>query len=266
MERRPGVIDVSPYPMQPWLDAFEGGWAVVVHTQGNRELAEALASESAELAWSLRDEFWRSDRVPAAQAVRQAVAAERGLVILSDTGDSVYGGAPGESTCILRELLTQQVPGVALVPLVDAAAVEAALAAGVGAHLSIDLGGRVDRVFSQPVRVTARVAATSRGACVELPDRGACDLGRTALLEVGQVKIVVLDSRSFAINHPILYTHLGQDIDSARIVVVKTASNFQFFSRWRPGLIRVDSPGVTQSDLTAFDWQRLPRPTWPIFK
>ena len=26
MECRPGVLDVSPYPMQPWLDVAEGGW------------------------------------------------------------------------------------------------------------------------------------------------------------------------------------------------------------------------------------------------
>ena len=28
-------------------------------------------------------------------------------MILSDTGDSVYGGAPGDSTWLLRELLVQ---------------------------------------------------------------------------------------------------------------------------------------------------------------
>ena len=32
MEQRESVIDVSPYPMQPWLDVAEGGWSVVVHT------------------------------------------------------------------------------------------------------------------------------------------------------------------------------------------------------------------------------------------
>ena len=50
----------------------------------------------------------------------------------------------------------------------------------------------------------------------------------------------------------------------AKIVVLKTASNFQFFARWRRELIRVDSPGTTQSDLTAFAWRRLPRPIYPL--
>src|SRR5439155_548543 len=125
---------------------------------------------------------WASDRVAPADAVGQAVAADKKLIILSDTGDSVYGGAPGDSTCILRQLLEQQVPCITLVPIVDAEVVDAALSAGVGAHITVDLGGKVDRVFSRPVRVTGRVAAVSRGVTLELPDRGVCDLGRTALL------------------------------------------------------------------------------------
>jgi microcystin degradation protein MlrC len=235
-----------------------------VHTENNNRLAQELAAESACQAWGLREQFWKSDRVAAAEAVRQVVAAASGLVILSDTGDSVYGGAPGDSTCILQQLLEQQVPCIALVPVVDAEVVDKAMSAGVGSRLTVDLGGKVDGIFSQPVRVTARIAAISQGITCELPDRGVCDIGRTALLEVGQIRIVVLDQRSFAINHPVLYTHLGLEIADARIVVLKTASNFQFFSRWRTGLIRVDSPGMTQSDLTAFEWKRIPRPMYPL--
>jgi microcystin degradation protein MlrC len=264
MEQRPGVVDVSPYPMQPWLDVAEGGWAVVVHTNNDPALAESLAAECARKAWDLRKAFWVSDRVAPAEAVRRAVAADSGLIVLSDTGDSVYGGAPGDSTCLLRELLAQQVPSVALLPLVDPEAVECARSAGIGAQIALDLGGKVDHVFSQPVPVTARVAALSQGVTLELPDRGPCDLGRTALLEVGRIRIVVLDQRTFAINHPVLYAHLGLEVADAKMVVLKTASNFQFFERWRKGLVRVDSPGMTQSDLTAFSWQRIPRPIYPL--
>ncbi len=264
MERRKGVIDVSPYPMQPWLDVAEGGWSVLVHTDKEEELAESLADEMADKAWELREQFWESERVGPSDAVSQAVRADSGLIVLADTGDSVYGGAPGDSTVILRELLAQKVPCPAFVPVIDPESLEAALAAGVGAEITIDLGGKVDHIFSRPVNVIARVAATSNGITVNLADRGICDLRRTALLEVGQVRIVVLDHRSFAINHPVLYTHLGLDISHARIVVVKTASNFQFFRRWCKGLIRVDSPGMTQSDLTAFEWKRIPRPIYPL--
>lgn len=264
LEQRPGVLDVSPYPMQPWLDVAEGGWSVVVHTDNAPELADSLAIEMAQKAWTIREPMWSAKRVAPADAVRQADAAERGLILLSDTGDSVYGGAPGDNTCILKALLDYSPNGVALVPMVDPIALKAAITAGVGATITVDLGGKVDREFCQPVRVTAHVAATSKGFVVDLHDRGICDLQETALLEVGSLRIVLLCHRSFAVNHPVLYSHLGVDIADAKMVVLKTASNFQFFSRWRQGLIRVDSPGTTQSDLTAFKWKRIPRPTYPL--
>lgn len=264
LERRPGVLDVSPYPMQPWLDALEGGWSVVVHTDNDPQLAEKLAVEMADKAWSLREQFWASERVAPAEAVRQAAAAERGLIILSDTGDSVYGGAPGDNTCILRAMLSEQINSPALVPVVDPEALAIAISAGVGTQITVDIGGKMDHVFSQPVHVTGNVAAVSSGFVVDLYDRGVCDLRRTALLQVGAISIALLDHRSFAINHPVLYQHLGIDIADAKMVILKTASNFQFFSHWRAGLIRVDSPGTTQSDLRAFTWRRIPRPIYPL--
>lgn len=263
-ERQPGVLDVSPYPMQPWLDVDEGGWAVVVHTDNDVSLARRVASDMAALAWQLRRQFWASERVAPAEAVRRAVAADHGLVILSDTGDSVYGGAPGDNTCLLRELLDQQVPCPALVPVVDAEAVATALAAGVPASVTLKVGGRHDTEFCQPVTLTGQVAAVSEGVTTEIPGRGVCRLGRTALIRCGQVHIVLLEQRSFAVNHPLLYAQLGIDVADAKMVVVKTASNFQFFARWRKHLIRVDTPGTTQSDLSVFRWRRLPRPIDPF--
>ena len=171
-EADPRVLHVGNYPMQPWLDVAEGGWAVVVHTDNDAALADSLAAESAQKAWNLRDQFWRSERVAAAEAVRQADSAERGLIILSDTGDSVYGGAPGDSTCILRAMLDANISSIALVPMIDPAALEAAITAGVGAEITVDLGGKLDHVFSRPVRVTGKVAAVSHGFVVDLLDFG----------------------------------------------------------------------------------------------
>ncbi len=265
-ERRPAVLDVSPYPMQPWLDVAEGGWAVVVHTNGQADLAREIAAEMANLAWSLRREFWHSERVAPADAVIQAITASEGLVILSDTGDSVYGGAPGDNTVLLHELIRQNAPCLSLVPVVDPEAVAAAMSAGVAATVTLNVGGKNDHRFSQPVALTGRVAAISEGVTAEIPERGVCQLGRTALIESGAIRVVLLDSRSFAVNHPLLYTHLGLDVAQAKLVVLKTASNFQFFAPWSKQLIRVDTPGTTQSNLAAFDWHRLPRPIDPFDK
>jgi microcystin degradation protein MlrC len=264
MERRPEVITASNFPMQPWLDVEDAGWAAMVYTDDDPALARELAAELANKAWELRAEFWVSERVPPAEAVRQADRAPEGLIILADTGDSVYGGAPGDSACLLRAMLEQKIASTAFLPLVDAEAVESTIQAGEGSEVTLSLGGKMDRIFNQPVEVTGKVARISQGLVVKLERSGTRQMGNTALLEVGNIKIALADSRIWAVNWPIMYTHLGLDMDDAKMVVVKTASNFQYFAPWRKGLIRVDTPGMTQSNLHDFEWVRAPRPLYPI--
>jgi microcystin degradation protein MlrC len=264
MERRPDALTASTFPMQPWIDVEEGGWAAVVYTHNNPSLAKSLVAQLANKAWELRDTFWRSERVSIFDAVQQADRAHEGLVILSDTGDSVYGGAPGDNTVILAEMLKQNIQSTAFVPVIDAEATEKAANAGVGRQITLDIGGNLDSIFCKPVRITAAVSAISNGLNARLGGLGYCDLGQTALLEAGPIKIVLAKDRIQAINYPIMYTHLGLNINDAKMVVLKTASNFQHFASWRKQLIRVDAPGMTQSNLHAFSWQRIPRPIYPL--
>jgi microcystin degradation protein MlrC len=264
VERHHGVISTSTFPMQPWLDVEEAGWAAVVYTNDDPRLAKVLAAQLANKAWALRDQFLVSDRLLPEEAIRQAVAAEEGLIVLSDTGDSVLGGAPGDSTCLLKEMLRQEIECVALLPMVDPESVELAARAGVGSDVVLILGGNRDDLPGKPVRLAGRVKGISEGLEVELQGYGPVDLGKAVLFEVGCIKVVLAEYRGFGINHPILYTHFGLDPAEAKLVVVKTGSNFQYYAPWSKKLIRVDTPGSTQSDLGAFDWVRVPRPIYPL--
>ena len=264
MEQMEKVVSVSPFPMQPWLDVPEGGWYTVVITNDDMPLAEQLAAELATMAWEMREQFWVYASIPAADAVGRAIAAERGLVILSDTGDSVFGGATGDSTIILRELIRQQVPQLALVPLVDAEAAQAAWAAGVGSTLEMAIGGKLDLLF-QPLPVTAKVAALGEGVIeTNVIGRGSFDMGQRALLEIGNVRVVVSEHVGIGGNHPIVYRAFGIEPAQAKIAVLKTASNFQFYADMTSEIIRVDTVGPTMSHLEQFNWQHLPRPIYPL--
>jgi microcystin degradation protein MlrC len=265
METRPGVISASTFPMQPWLDVPEGGWAAAVVTDGDMALARRLAAELANKAWALREQFWKFDSISPEAAVRRAVQAGKGLVVLSDTGDSVFGGATGDSTCLLGELLRQQVSQTALVPMVDPEVVEAAITAGLGSEIRVMIGGKLDRRFSQPVELTARVAGIGGGHFeVTVVGLESFDMGRAVLLEAGSIKIVVSEKQGIGGNHPIVYRHFGVEPAEAKMVVLKTASNWQYYQEMTSEVIRVDTPGMTMSHLEAFEWLHLPRPIWPL--
>ncbi|MEE3338303.1 MAG: M81 family metallopeptidase [Candidatus Latescibacterota bacterium] len=265
MESRPGVLSASTLPMQPWLDVPQGGWAAAVVTDNDPELADKLVQELADEAWALRESFCRLDSITPEAAIQRAVDADKGLVILSDTGDSIWGGATGDSNVLLAEMIRQQVPHRALITLVDPEAVEAAMAAGVGGTLTTMIGGKLDPNFGTPTQVTAKVAAIGGGRVdVSLLGFESYDLGSAALLEIGEIRLVVSENRGIGGNHPSVYEHFGLDVADARMLVVKTASNWQFYQPWIDQVIRVDTPGATTSHLEDLPWQHLPRPIYPL--
>lgn len=263
LETSPGVVSVSPFPMQPWLDLAEAGWAVVVVTDGDPALAETRAEEMAELAWSLRDDFQVTTSVPPIEAVRRA-AESSGPIILSDTGDSVFGGAGGDSTVLLAELLRARAPR-ALVPMVDAPAARALTAAGPGARVRVQVGGTVTGWF-EPLDLTVTVRAATH--LVLSPGDGyqddRVDMGATAVAEVDSVTLVISERPGVAGNHPALYEHFGLDPSEYGALVLKTASNFQWFRAMTTQVIRANTPGPTQTDITALSWERAPRPIYPV--
>lgn len=265
METRPGVISASTCPIQPWLDVPEGGWSAIVVTDNDLPLAQKLSAELANKAWELREQFWQFDSIPVDQAIRRAVAAEKGLVVLSDTGDSVFGGATGDSTVILAEMLRQNITQTALLPMVDPEVVDAAIAAGEGAEITAQIGGKLDSRFSRPVEITAKVAGIGGGRFhVDIVGQETFDMGRSVLLEVGSIKIVVSQKRGVGGNHPIVYRHFGVEPAQAKMVVLKTASNWQYYNGMTSEVIRVDTPGMTMSRLQDFEWVNLPRPIFPL--
>ena len=265
IETRPGVVSASTFPIQPWLDVPEGGWAAAVVTNDDPALAHQLAAELADTAWALREQFCQQDSVAPDVAIRRAVAAERGLVILSDTGDSVFGGATGDSTTILREMLRQQISQTALLPMVDPEVVKIAIDAGEGKQITAMLGGKLDSNFGQPVEITATVIGIGGGRIeAQVITLESFDMGRAVLLKAGSILIVVSEERGIGGNHPVVYRHFGIDPAEAKMLVVKTASNWQYYQDMISEVIRVDTPGATMSSLQDFTWKLLPRPIFPL--
>jgi len=263
IEKDPAVILASTCPTQPWLDVPEYGWSCLVYADSGKS-AQAYAEKLAQKAWDLREEFWRSERLSVSETVAAANAAPKGLVVISDTGDSVWGGSPGDSTALMTEMLKQGLKGPALVPIIDAAAMEQALKAGPGRKVTLQVGGRLSAEYSPPLKVSGLVGPISEPAETDFGNGIVSKGKRVVLLDAGHLKLAILEGRDNAINHPLMYQRLGLDVGQARMVVLKTASNFQYFRTYQSRLIRSDSPGATQSDLTAFRWKHVPRPMYPL--
>ena len=258
------VLHLALCPMQPWLDVAEGGWTSVVVVDGDKALAERLADESADLAWSMRATFMKKEAVSIDDAVRRADQAAKGVVVLSDTGDTVFGGTAGDSNLILEAILRLGIKSRALMPLIEPATVARLVAAGEGAEITLAIGGGLSPRFFKPLTVTGRVRKIADGRVkVSVFQQPEHDMGRTVIFDVGPATLLVSERAGAAGNIPDVYRWFGIEPCDYKMAVLKTASNFQFFKPITSEVIRVDTPGPGQSDVIGLPWARVPRPMYP---
>jgi microcystin degradation protein MlrC len=258
------ALAVSLFPMQPWLDVEDAGWSVAVATDDDQEAAERVADELADFAWTRRDRFLEQESLTVDAALHRADDPASGIVLLSDTGDSVLGGSSGDSTTILEALLEGHWRHRALAPIVDPKVARRLAALRVGDTVSVPVGGWASS-FCSPLAVTGTVRALGDGVVelVGLP-QGSVDSGRTAILDAGAVTILVTEHTGVGAIHPDVYRALGVEPADYKMIVMKTASNFQYMSAITTSFVRVATPGPTQSDVGALPWARIPRPIFPL--
>jgi microcystin degradation protein MlrC len=195
LEGQPGVLAVSvaagyQYADVPWM-----GPSIVVVTDGDAALAEREANRLADLMWATRDELLPEIPGPG-EAVQEAMASEDKPVAMMEMGDNIGGGSAGDSTYVLEALLGQGANGW-VAALYDPESVEACAAAGIGARLTLAVGGKVDDQHGPTLTVEGTVRALHDGKFIETERRHGggkyWDQGLTAVLETSG-GLLVLDS------------------------------------------------------------------------
>jgi microcystin degradation protein MlrC len=201
-------------------------------------------------------------------SVEEAIARATdvpGTTVLVDAADATSSGASGDSNAILRAVIESNYPGRGLFPVVDAPAVRAAMDAGIGATISVTLGGALDPARFTPLPVEARVKMLSDGQIrYESHGFGPADAGPTAVLEAGR-HIVVVTSRPVSHFDRALFLDHGQNPKDFDLVVQKSPHCPHYcFRDWAAQLIGVDVPGSTSANLPTLGHTICRRPMYPI--
>jgi microcystin degradation protein MlrC len=230
-------------------------------------LAQAVADRLARRLWDERRAY-DVQLVPVEDAIRAAMQVEDGLVVLSESSDSTGSGSPGDSTGVLKHLVKADLKRPAAIFLVDPEAVRRAAHAGPGATLNLSIGGAFDREHSQPVDVSAYVRLISDGRWTARA-RGyntgiTTSMGRSAVLEVGQVQILIAERSAMTVDPELFRSH-GINPEYCQIVVVKSPNGFR--AEYEPiakQIFMVDTPGVSTAYLKTLPWQSVTRPIYPL--
>jgi microcystin degradation protein MlrC len=258
---------VSIFSVQPWMDIKEMGSAVVAVTNGDSRAADRQAATLAQKYWDTRRDF-EAELTPVEEAIRMALETKEGPVVLSESSDSTGSGSPGDSTGVLKHLVKVPLTEPAAIFLVDPEAAATLKTAGIGATVTLKIGGKLDRRNSKPVRVTGRVHLISDGRWTARA-RGyntgieTC-MGTTVVFEVGQVRVLIAERSAMTVDPELFRSH-GIDPVYCKIVVVKSPNGFR--AAYEPIAARifiVDTPGVSTAKLQTMPWKRIERPIYPL--
>ncbi|MDT9598759.1 M81 family metallopeptidase [Sphingosinicella rhizophila] len=251
-EQEPDILSVSLAHGFPWGDQAEAGTRMLVIANGDGEIARTTAERLGRQLYRLRDDLL-PNMPDIAQAIDRARALD-GLVVMADTADNAGGGAPGDTTHLLRALVESGLGPCAFGAVFDPGAVRICEEAGVGATVMLRIGGKLGASSGEPYGVEVEVVALR-------PDHGQSflgshsPLGPSAWVRIGDVDVVITSIRSqiFARDG---FTGLGISLDDKKVVAVKSSEHFRAdFGPITKHVISVATPGAIQMNFTTMPYR-----------
>lgn len=269
-EQEGQALAASVFVGFPHADISNAGLSAVVCIDADPVLAQQLRDELLAQAWRGRHQFVFEPE-PLQAAVARAKRAPHGPVVLLDHCDNSASGGSMDTTTVLAEVLRQGLDNAVFYAVCDPEAVQQALAAGIGAELSLSIGGKTAMPAlgepNPPLTVSGRVKLAFDGL---YRNRGPMyagvrtDLGATVVLDTGAVEIVLTSKHQepFDLN---CLSSVGVDPQQKRFIVLKSRVH------WRAGfgdlareIIECDGLGVTTSDYTKLAFRHVRRPIFPL--
>ena len=262
LERNGTALAAGVMIGNPFTDAPELCTQAIVVAETDGEVAANAASALAQSIWTGRHRLvgkW----VAIDKAVALAAQAA-GPVVLTDAADATSSGASGDSNVLIKALSDHGYSRRVLAQIIDPDAARAAHEAGVGATITVPVGGAHDRRRFTPMLVEATVESLSRGRA-RLETMGLpLDAGPTAVLSFDNFTLVVM-SRAVHLFDRAMYYANGLDPEAFDLIVVKSPhTEFHMYDQWVEKNFNVDAPGATSANLPTLGHTLCARPIYPL--
>ncbi len=232
------------------IDRDEAGALAIAEDFSARILESREALSHRELIYSLKDGIGKA---------RELVASGHRPVVLLEHADRMH-----DSTYVLRAVLDQELPKVAVPYLWDPAAVAEAMKAGVGAEVTLQVGSHSSERAGGPVTLSGKVVqagrVTYRATGPYFTGR-VVELGNTVVIDTGKAMVSLTSLPSTAVDDDCL-TQFGRSLDDFDYVVLRSKTHFRaYFEPVSADILIVDTPDWGPADLTLLPYRRVPLDT-----
>ncbi len=269
-ERDPALISATIFPGFALSDVPAAGLSVLVVTENDKALADKVADRLVDLAWNNRADFICIPE-PLDESVRRAKERTEGPVLLIDFADNTSSGGTQDTMRVVQEVMRQGLEDVAVGAIKDPEAVDILVRAGIGATVSLPLGGKVDMPSigkkGEPLEVTGVVRAITDGQfTVTGPFYNGVRtfMGRTVVLDTGKIQFVITE-RNVEPWDVGVFTSVGIVPETKRYLLLKSRVAYRAaFQNMAKDIIECCGVGVTTSDMSVFNFERVKRPIYPL--
>jgi microcystin degradation protein MlrC len=269
-EQNPKVLVSSAFGGFPMADIPDAGMSAVVITNDDEQLASTECSEILEVAWKQKEEFIWED-TPLKEAISHAKSLVEGPILLLDHPDNCATGATQDTMTTLREALEQGLTDIAVGPIRDPEAVETLILAGLGAQVSLPVGGKTDMPAinkkGEPLQLTGIVKNITNGSYVITGPQFTgveASMGRTVVFDTGDAEIVITEKLQEPWDRGV-FTSVGIEPTQKKYLLLKSRMYFRpVFLPIAKHSVYCAGVGVGSSDWTMFNYEKIRRPIFPL--
>ncbi len=215
--------------------------------------AAGAAEQLAQLYWEARADFqFGVEALSVDECLQRALAEGETPVLISDSGDNLTAGGPGDVTFFLERALAMQPPDLVYAGISDAEAVQTCLDTGLGSEVSLQLGGKLDSRNSQPISVRGVVEFIR-----------ADEANPQVVLKIGGIR-VLLSAQRTSFQRRQQFLDLGITPEQQSIIVVKIGYLVPELKAMARRSYLALSPGAVNQDILSLPFQRIQRPCYPF--
>lgn len=254
----PSVSFLTGFPAADFADC---GPSLVVY--GTDQASADTAADRLVARIAAREEEFAGQVYTPEAGVREAMRLAEGAarpVVIADTQDNPGAGGDSDTMGMLKALVACGARRAAIGNVFDPAAARVARAAGVGASITLALGGRSGVPGDSPLEAAFKVEALSDGRFVApgpYYGGGRLDLGPSACLRIDDVRVVVV-SRKAQMADLAMYRSVGIEPLEQAILVNKSSVHFRAdFAPIAETILVCAAPGPMAVDPADLPWRRL---------
>jgi len=262
---RKGILSLSILLGFPYADVEEMGTSIIVVADNDEELARSTGKELEDYIVRNREQYV-GVKYSVEQALSMAEDREKPVLLL-DMGDNIGGGSPANNISILEGLLSRKSLKYFLC-LCDPWAVEQAGRLSVGEAASITFTGTVAEGRKE-VTLLLNLRYLSDGNFQEDSPRHGGQvnyyMGDTVVMETeggSTIMFTTLRVPPFSL-HQLYSCHINPD-DYDVIIAKGVIAPLAAYAPVTKSSIQVNTPGVTQADMTMFSHRFRRRPLFPF--